>query len=138
MATIRISDAWRATVMETLLNGGTGPPEFKFHAYENDLTPTPASVLVDFTECTITGYAAETVDNSGWGNSGSSTGITIYANAPFIWALEEAGIVYGYYVTDAGNSVLMWSQRFDSPLVFGVLGGTITIVPKLQFNSPIV
>lgn len=138
MATIRFADGWVDNLMDAVLNGSATPDGFRYHAYVNDLTPSPTTILGDFTECTTTGYLPELIDNSGWSFSNPGTGQTVATNGVFVWELEDAVTVYGYYVTNGDSTTLFWSQRFDSPVVFGALGGSITLQPTVQFNTPIV
>lgn len=136
MASIRLYDGASVDLCTTYLNGVASPGAFWYHAFVNDFSPSPATVIGAFTECTTAGYSAEHVLNSGWVPVTSPSGTTRAVNSLFAWVLTDAVTLYGYYVED-GSGNLLWSQRFDTPVVFGALGGTVTIEPAFTFVSPV-
>lgn len=136
MSAIQVSDGYLQSILNLFLNSGTPPTGFTFHLYTNNITPTPASVLADFTECSIAGYASQAVTSSGWSINASAPGQYKGTNTTVSFTMTSSGTVYGLYVTD-GVGALVWSEKFDTPLVFGDLGGTVTIEPTLESKSPL-
>jgi hypothetical protein len=93
------------------------PGNVKLHLYANDFSPSPSSVLANFTEATFDGYAAlasallmgpsrnldgsfEVSGNANWAMTGSTTPNTIY----------------GAYITDFTGTQLLFANRFDQPV----------------------
>lgn len=133
---IVLADSYADNMVDIILNDAGSPANWVYHLYVNDLTPTPATVLGDFTEATETGYAPENVPSSGWTPTTSPSGTTVAINSSFLWTISISGTFHGLYVTGAGG-VLAWSERFGDPIVFGSLGGSIEVIPTLAIKSPI-
>lgn len=84
----------------------------RIHLFQNNITPTKSNVLGDFTEATFDGYAAI---NIGTWSAPAVSGHVASSSPPQVTFSKTAGVttnnIYGYYVTDAANSVLYWSER---------------------------
>lgn len=94
------------------------------------LTINPATLLTAFTEATFSGYTAATI--AAWIGPVALPGIgaAIHAEGDFA---ADAGIgagatCYGYYLTDAGNTVWYAAEQFIVP-------GTTTPAP-MNFSNP--
>jgi hypothetical protein len=97
------------TLIDELLEGA------KIHLFDNDFTPGADAELGDFTESSWTSYAA--IDLAGW--STPAIGVDDRAHSsptPPDWLVGSGGTgdQYGYYVTDAGETTLLFASRFDS------------------------
>lgn len=104
--------------------------------FQNDTTPTIDSVLADFTEATFSNYAAQTftpfVPSLYIRPRAVSKG-----TAPVFTKLGPTGNdIYGYYITDAGNTKLLWSERDpNAPIPMNVDGSTYGVIPQMTLRS---
>lgn len=90
------------------------------HLFTNNITPSSASVLSDFTEATYTGYAPQAVTAFG---------------LPYVWIDGECHItdgalqfqpsglvtpetIYGVFLTDTTDAILIAAGRLDQPVPF--------------------
>lgn len=82
----------------------------KLRLYSNNLTPTNAQVIGDFTEATFTGYAAVTL--SGWTAASVAAHVASSTANPVTFTLT-AGTqsIYGWYITNAAGTVLYAAGR---------------------------
>jgi hypothetical protein len=102
-----------------------------YHLYTNNLTPTLATVLGDFTEAAWTSYAVATRTWTDFATNGVAAH-NGYALATPIAFLNTSGATvnpYGYYVTDTGDAILLACARFDGPPSPIVNGGSLLVVP---------
>lgn len=82
-----------------------------YHLFKNDFEPDVSAVLASFTEADFGGYNPVTV--SVW-----SAAVTVNDHAKTIGNLAEwissdpvDQPVYGYFVTDVTNTLLLWCER---------------------------
>lgn len=118
------------------------PVGMTLRLYTNDLTPNRATVLADLTQLTnvqVPGYAATTPAWAGTPlrkQDGSWEDLTdlnsfIAAGGP----PPAPQIVYGWYITDAGNTTLAASGRFAAPFVFVNDGDGLTLEGRLNVDQ---
>lgn len=111
--------------------------------YVNDFTGGYDSVTADFTQCTLTGYAAVDLGLLSWTfttGGGSAVGVP----SPVVYTFSAYGgplvTIYGVYWTGFGsdNNALVYSQRFDVPFVVPLAGGVLPTYPSMrdQFFLP--
>jgi hypothetical protein len=94
----------------------------KLKLYTNNYVCTETSVVGDFTECAVAGYAAKTLLSGSWTTSSTAT----YAEQEFL--PTTATSVYGYYVTNSAASVVLWAEQFTgAPYVIPAGGGSIKV-----------
>lgn len=88
----------------------------------------------DFTEADASGYVAVALPGANW-SVATTSGISTATYATSVtFNLGSGQDVYGYYVTDAGGSV-MWAEEFPSaPFRLPSGGGQIVVRPQLQLN----
>lgn len=98
--------------------------------YQNNLQPTQQNVFADFSEANFVGYAAvagalvaPTIDPQG-------NPQLVGSNCRFTaGAVAGPQTIYGYYVTNAANNKLLWSEAFATPIVINGPGQMIGVVP---------
>jgi hypothetical protein len=106
------------------------------HLYTNNLVPTKANVLADFTELTnieVPGYAAKSANwwagvpfrrNDGqWEDPSSLADPSFIATGP----PPAPQIVYGIYLTDSTDAILLGSGAFVAPFTFSLTGDGFTL-----------
>lgn len=106
---------------------------FRIRLFKNDFTPDVDSVLGDFTEADFTGYSgfqacawlAAVINGAGKG---------IIVAAPLLWTAGVIGTgntIYGYYVTEGGDTVVSYAERFASPIVIASVGDFVVVTPSV-------
>jgi len=100
---------------------GTPPIDgCKVKLFTNDFAPSPTTLLADFTEATFTGYAEATIAtwgdtiNTGTARAGSTAQATFTAGA----IAGPGETCFGYYVTNAGETLVLFSERFEESVQF--------------------
>jgi len=135
-----------ASVQEAILALETDttifPAGMTLRLYTNDLTPTKVTALADLTQLTnveVPGYAATTPAFNGtpyrkqdgsWEDLGSITSFVAAGGPP-----PSAQIVYGWYLTNAGNTVLVAAGRFDAPFTFVQDGDGFALEPTIRASQ---
>jgi hypothetical protein len=104
----------------------------KLHLYNNNHTPAQSDVLSMYTESTAAGYSAFSLPGSSWTFATSAgTSSAAYAQQTFTFSTSDS--LYGYYITDAGSSNLIFVEGFvGAPFAVPVGGGTIDVTPKIN------
>lgn len=105
------------------------------HLFDNDFTPTPDSVIGDFTEATFAGYVASSAiawsepfrTEDGRAKSVGDTKVFELDTLP-------GAIIYGWYATVGG--ALRAAKRFDTPVSLAVVGNACIVTPEyfVPFN----
>jgi hypothetical protein len=120
-----------AEALKRILNYSAAD-NLKLKLYTNNKTPAEADVVASYTESTGTGYTSITLTGSSWTVNAGDPTIASYAQQTFTYTGAEAAI-YGYYVTNNGGTVLMWSELFsDGPYAIPAGGGTVKVTPRIE------
>jgi hypothetical protein len=111
---------------------------FTVHLYSKAISPTPDRVLADFTECTFGGYAPKT--GQAWiGPLADPIGHVQLMSQNLVWirtSVPPGETVYGYYVTDAGNTKLLFFEQLDTPVSMGAVGSAVALVLNYAIENP--
>lgn len=129
-----VPDEGERELLGRALNAET-PDDVKIHLYTNNKTPAEDDVLGDYTEATASGYAEITLAGGDWTiDTSANTTTGEYDQVSFDFTSDEPDI-YGYYVTDNANSILLWAERFsDGPYAIPSGGGSVKITPKIELD----
>lgn len=103
------------------------------HLFTNDYTPTPASVVGDFTEAVFTGYVDKAIP--GWTaneylllGSVTTTGTTVLSWAGPGDATGET--IFGYYVLSAGaGTPFIYAARLPEQFALANPANVLDLVP---------
>lgn len=107
------------------------------HLFSNNYTVTSTSILTNFTECTFAGYAADaftawsTPIIQGDGSAGSTPGDATFTAT----SGGGSGSIYGGYVTDAGDTELLWAWNYPSGGITLADGITLHVSPLFTILS---
>lgn len=105
--------------------------------FRNDWTPNRESRLVDALEANYSGYAPKDLFRSVWTPAVTvdGRGQTTYGTT-FLEFLALAGsqTVYGYYVTDMDVNVLLWVERFATPITVTPVSAVV-MLPVMRLRS---
>lgn len=124
-------------VLKTYLNNVRAGNNLTLRLYTNDYTPLQTSNNTNFTDAAGGGYAAITLALNSWTiTPANDPSDAIYANQTFTFSGNLTGnaSVYGYFVTDAANTVI-WGERFGANFTPTNNGDNIVIAPKLQMSN---
>lgn len=104
--------------------------------YQNDVTPGESDTTSTYTEATWTGYSAKTLTGGSWTVTSADPSEASYAQQTYTsTAGSQNQNNYGYYVTNAGGTVLLWAERFTSaPYTIVNNGDTISVTPKFTLD----
>jgi len=98
--------------------------------FDNNETPDEASVLSDFNEASFTGYSP--VALTGWSagyDDGAGKAKSDAPSAGFTpTGAGGSGSLYGWFLTNSGNTVLYAASRFGSPPISVAQFVTLIIV----------
>jgi len=102
-------------------------------------TVSKTRVFGDFTQATFTGYAGVVLATATWATAAVTANVaaaTYGANVVFTKGVGAAQTIYGWYLTDAGNTKLYACALFASgPYTVTNPGDAITVVPTLNYQS---
>ena len=122
----------------------TAVQDLKLKLFATDVTPDPngADVVGDYTEASGGGYAAKTLARgAGWTvTTADDPSDAIYTQQTFTFTgvLTTNGTIYGYYVTNAAGTVLLWAEKLGAPFTPYNNGDKLLVTPKveLSFGTP--
>lgn len=105
--------------------------------FRNDYTPDQTTAAGSLTEANFTNYAAVTLTRSGWNSAVtvSNKAESSYGSAAQSWTCGTTGnTIYGYWVTGATSSAVLWAERFAVSRVLAS-GDVLNLTPKFTLNS---
>jgi hypothetical protein len=104
-----------------------------YHLYGNNWLPSQSDTLADYVELTLLGYAPVAVPGASWSVTADQLGGAVATAPRILWSITQAGPVYGYYVTDPGNTVVLWAEAIPGgPYVFLADGSTFSLTPSFS------
>jgi len=134
---------WTYTMLGYLLaalDSAVATPLFQgaqVHLYTNIITPSPSSVPGDFVEATYNGYTATAVGALSGDVRIGSNAISRLAN--YFFGVTSPGgtsdTVYGYWVSNAANTVVLCAERFTSPAGMANPGDFIDLTLSLPLAA---
>lgn len=111
------------------LNGVSG--NISLRLYTNSITPVESSVLADFDEATASGYSAKSLLEGSWGIATDGSGITTATYPEQTFTFTSVERVEGYYITNTGNTAVLWAEKLPAPINIPSGGGTAKITLKI-------
>jgi len=111
--TMTISKEGLQDILGTSSNSVT-QADYVFRALGNNVTITEATILSDLTEATNIGN--KTLTGANWTQSYTTKGVNTYTEA-FSLTATGATTVYGGYITNSANTVLISGGNFSAPKV---------------------
>ncbi len=103
----------------------------------SSLSPGPATVYANLTECTFPGYSRVTLTKNLWSVPGivSDQAVSSWTGATPTWTNTGAAQpCYGYaFITPTASKIVM-IQQWDSPVPMGT-GGILAFTPQVILDS---
>lgn len=114
----------RRAILAALIDTGAPLDGAKLKAFQNPITPTPAIVLGDLTECNFTGYSASAAVT--WGTVLNNPDGTVSAPGGGIeFAASGSAVsntVYGVYLVDGAGTTLLAVWLLPQPIGIAIAG----------------
>lgn len=124
-------------IADTWFNDATAQDHFRYRLFTNDVTPTATSVYSTFTAAVNTAEGHIVVGGGEW-TIDADGGVATATASEITFTVNDSETYYGYFVSNASNSLCLWAERFsEGPFSYPSSGGELSITPKLQFQSPI-
>lgn len=106
------------------------------HLFKNDFSPGASNELVDFVEADFDGYAAQAVALIGGHYGPDGEFYNSFAPAPWIMSGEtHPQTVFGWFLTDVTNDLLLASARFDAPVYLAHTSDGFNQILELSINQ---
>lgn len=105
--------------------------------FSNDITPDQDTVYGDLTEAAFGGYSSVSIARGTWTAPvvDSDHGLTVYGSTPLTWICTSSPeTIYGYAVVTPSSPIILWCERFASPIVLST-GGAIALVPRFTLTT---
>ena len=104
--------------------------------YKNDYTPDANSVLGSFTIADFSGYAGHVL------GAGAVAGPDAFNRWVLTWAQQTwtkngavGNSIYGYFIVNAGNKILLAERFAAAPIDMTVNGNSIVMTPVFTMKS---
>lgn len=104
--------------LEAFMLNKSASANLKLHLYTNNHTPVSSDTRAAYTECTDGGYSAVTLTGANW-TIADVAGTSTATYPTQTWTFAGTVTIYGYYVTDSGNTKVCWAELFSTSLAFG-------------------
>lgn len=113
---------------------------FKLGLFKSNYTPAHDTTLASFTEADYAGYARIDLDPADWNDptSGLPTSTIIFGiGAQVFLATASSQQVYGYFVLDATETLVLWAERFAGAPFTITTTIPAVVVPVMQLRSDV-
>lgn len=132
-----VIDSGKKALLDRLTGAGTTTlANCRYHLFVSNVVPNHADTLGTYTEASYTGYANQVA--GGWAASNLDSTFHATSNGSNLtWANSSGGPVslYGYYVTDNANAVLLFAERFAGAPVTISVGFALVLTPNVTDTS---
>lgn len=121
-------DAALVPLLQRLLTGG-----INLHLFANNAVIDQSITLSGLTEAAWAGYAVQNVPAAAFTLTGVAAHVGGATAAAVAFGNTSGGnqSAYGYYATDAANTVLLWCARFDAAPIVQPSGGSWVVTPTV-------
>lgn len=137
MSNLVMPDEGEAVALAAMLGKTVAATPLTLRLFSNNHTPAHGDTNASYTEVTGGGYAAFALTGASWTVTPGSPSTAAYAAHSFAFtgATTAPGTIYGYYITDANNKVIV-AQLLDSPPFTPVTNGdAVVVTPQITLAS---
>lgn len=106
----------------------------KLILFKSNTTPDESTTEADLTEADFTGYAAITLTAASWSFVAGNPSTLSYAEQTFTSTAAQNQTIYGYALIQVTSGLLVWVERFTSPLVILHNLDTIGVIPAITLE----
>jgi hypothetical protein len=119
-----ITNAGKIQAVSYLIGKDTTVQDLKLKLFSNNISPNDSSVISDFVELTGGGYVPFSLSGTTWSLSNTTAS---YPQQTWNFT-ASVGNVYGYYVTTADDSTVIFAEKFDDgPYLVAASGDIIRV-----------
>jgi hypothetical protein len=131
-----VGTAFLTTAQTAAVDATASPVEWYLRLFENNHTPASTDVVSAYTQPTDVDYAAIPLPGSGW-SVAVAAGVVKATNAGGTFTFAAGATVYGYYLSDSGNTIFGGAELFSSgTITVPSGGGTLTVTVEIDATSP--
>jgi hypothetical protein len=124
-----ISQSGQLKFLQAITNSDT----LQLHLYVNNWMPSKTDTLVNYQELVSVGYGPKSLIPGNWTfviDPILNNWVASYNQQT--WPFNYNVTVYGYYITDSTNAVLLIAELFPTaPVTLLTTGGNIVVTPTL-------
>lgn len=110
----------------------------KLKLFSNNHTPGITDTVASLTEVTGGGYTEVTLAFANWDVTDGPPAVAIYdafQDFEFTGVTGGPGTIYGYYITDNGETQLIWEERFPTVPLTPINGSLVRIKPRITLDN---
>ena len=131
-----VPDEGEIELLKKLLKNTADTEDYLLRLYQNNYTPSGATVIADFTEANFTNYAEKTVARNDWAtpttnlSNKAESSVTVQS-----WTCGTVGnTIYGYYVICSVSGKVLWAEKFASTRIIAD-SDILNVTPKFNLSS---
>lgn len=131
--TLLLPNTAQEYILNLLLN-----QNLKLKLYSNNHTPAVGDTVGSLTEVTGGGYTEVTLTFANWSVVAGPPAVATYDDYQdflFTGPTGGPGTIYGYYITDNGETQLIWEERFPTVPLEPINGSVIRIKPRITLDN---
>jgi len=133
-----VSQALQRTTLAAMVDTDGLLDGAKIKLFQNDLVPSPTTVIGDLTVASFAGYAAQDAD---WGtvyNMPDGGAGVVSPTDPFVaTGVGLPQTIYGFYFTDTAGTALLGVRRLAEPQTVNVAGDAVQINAEYYLPGPV-
>jgi hypothetical protein len=129
---LNFPDVGENLALEMIVNK-TAPTNLTVKLFKSNTTPAESDVAATYTESTFTGYSAQALTAGTWGAAAAGT-ITYGAQLTFTCSGASSENVYGYFVVNAGGTLLYSERDGSAPFAIANSGDAVKLTPTISAN----
>lgn len=128
-----VPDVGEVELLDKMLKDALSTDEdYTLKLYKTDVTPAEGDTAGSYTEADFTGYAAKTLNRSGWAGATTTAGTTSTSYAQQSWSMTGTSqTIYGYWVIGVTSAVALWAEKFAASRTL-VDPSTLNLTPKME------
>lgn len=131
-----ICEGGLSLILQAILNKDSSNEDIKIGLFQNDITPSLADEISDYTAATFSGYSSTTLTGASWTVTLADPVLLSYAQQTFQSSADQAAqTIYGYYLFRSVAVDLLGAERFSVPQVVQFNGDTIKITPRVAMRN---
>ena len=127
-----------ASINRLLGVSGALSQTWSLRLYSNDRTPAKTDVYANYTQVTGGGYGAHDIVMADFTVTPGNPSQALYddfVNFSFSGATDSPGTIYGYYIVDATNNILICAERFTVAPFTPSAGSLVRVRPIVKLGS---
>ncbi len=136
---LKVANVGEVRLLQMAL-GENSQENLQLRLFVNNITPADTDTDATFTQMSQHSYASATITMAQWtvttNGSGEAEAVAPAKTFSFTDDTVSGTVpVYGYYVVGATSGVLLWAEKFASPINISTTGQSIEITPKITLST---